>query len=1298
MKKFIIICFLILLFAGLFLFLRSEYISSIITPVIVRAAKSGANIDIKIERTYISLFPPGIGLYNLECHIPSVGDVSAERISAEISVLRLLYGRIYFKNILVESPHLILKLPEVEKKVEKTEEKKQISELPPIVIRNFNLRNGTLSFRTADLKLDIERFSIKVDADLRAMSFDSEMDLNGIDLWQGEKLYSISSFVTGLEYREKNLRILRMDIVSEGNEISVEGNVKNLLPDSKPSVELNLKGELDATSFRKYLASFPEMKGSISLEMDINGNVPDLNYKGKLNYQDSGIEGLSFGNVRTDFSGNMKEVRFYNTDIAVAEGRINANGKIFFGKKQGMNVTATISAVSFAQLLDNLTLHNSHVDSTVDGKVALRGDFSPFKLEGDVDMTFKNFRIMDAPYISESGRTVFSIRADTRVISPILIDDKKVELNGVLLYADGNRILTNVYLWYDNLMRIEYSSEHFPLSLVFPVDNFDMRGTAKLEGTVEGEYSNPVIKGRVKLSDAALMFFNLGNVEGEIEFYDMVMQLREMIIYKDDMNVYGEGEINFRSPMSMNLNADIEYADLGRLLWLVGAGEEVGRNFTGITSGYIRLKGELDNLDGDILLSMDSPSIYGIEFNSGRAEIKLNGNKVLVDELSLKGEPQFVYINGAGNYKEKWLKGDFMLSNLPIATFKSVRDLLLAGNLLTKGSLSFDKNGYSGRVDLLLDNASFAETPLGTSTIVANFNGWDVGVDGKLFGNSVVLSSKLGLNSPYKYSIEVLLNDFNIEPAVKHYLSIDNPEGVIRGTLKANGFLNNLSASGVKVIIDSIRIGRKDLYLQNDSQINIFYNDGILTLHEFRLIGDNLTLTVLGERNSRGINDFKLSGSISLGLIDVLADFITMGKGSVEVELRLTGKDSELKSYGYVNLYNGTLAFKNFPALFENIDMELSIVENMLLIDGFYTKCGDGDVGIYGGIVLSGLLPQKYKITGSIYDVRLPTILIGTDEEFPGMVSGNIRFTGPASSPLLSGELEVKDAKYTSPVNWQRKLLKIKTRRFVAKGMRTDDLKLSLQLKINIPDSIIIKNNLADLRVGGDISILGTVPDLYVSGELVLSKGTIFFQSESFRLTSGVISFKDATGISPFFDISGVTDKEDDEGQKYRITVNISGSLDDTKVNFVSDPPLSEKDILSLLRYGVRSEKIELAGATSSEIYSFGGQVLIGELMKKEEIRDILTKGFIDKVELHPYTSERGRTTTLLTLSKTFRDRFKLQYSTDVGGATQYMWASTEYSFGKYISVIGTWNNEVLNNTTNKVGNLGIDFSVHYEF
>jgi hypothetical protein len=1298
MKKYIIIGIFILFFVSLVLFLRSEYISSIITPIIVRTVKSKTDIDIKIERTYISLLPLGIGFYNLRCSIPSVGDIKAARVSAGISVIRLLYGKIYIKNILIDTPEISLELPQVKSKGEKAGKESKIPELPPVSIKNFNLRNGSLSLKGSEFALNIDKFSIRFDADLRAMDFDTELNLKGVNLSLNKNTYNVSSFVSILGFKQNTLKIFKLNMLSEGNEISIAGDVKNILSDSTPILNLKLQGELDASSFRKYLADLPRMKGKIELTTNLRGNLHDLNYQGKLFYNTSGLEELSFGNVRTDFSGNTKELRFYNTEIDLAGGKINADGKLILLGKPGIKVNATLSELSFAKLLDNLTLHNSHVDSEVTGRVSLEGNFAPFKLEGNVDIIFKKFQIMESSYISKSNRTIFSIHADTRVVSPILIDDRKVELSGATIYADGNNISANVHLGYDDFMKIEYSSAHFPLSLVFPIADFDMRGVAELNGTVEGKYSNPEISGKMKLSDAGLMFFNLGNVEGEIEFYDMVMSLNNMTIYADDMNVYGNGKIDFHNPMSMELDTDIEYADLGRLLWLLGAGEGVRRDFTGATSGKIKLSGAIEKLDGQITLTMESPSIYGIEFNSGTADIELKDNKVVLNELNLKGEPQFIYITGLGDYKEKWLKGDFILSNLPLSTFKSIKNLPVSGYVLTKGNLSFDKNGYSGRIDMLLDNLSFAEMPVGKSSIVAKFNGWEMTINGNLFGDSVLLSSALMLRAPYQYSMEMLLNDWNLEPVVKYYLSISQPEGNIKGVVKSSGFLNDLSRAEAKMTVDSLRIGKKDLYFKNDTQINIFYNNGIITVHKFRLTGDNLTLLVSGERSSKGINDFKISGSISLKLLDALADFITVGKGNAEIELRVTGPDSELKSYGYLNLYNGTLGFKNFPGLFENIDTELTLIENMLLIDGFYARCGGGDVGISGGIMLSGLLPQKYKISGSIYDVYLPTILIGTDEEFPGKVSGGIQFTGPASTPLLSGELTLKEAKYTSNVNWQTKVLKIRTRKFVAKGIRKEGTKLTMQLHINIPDSITIKNNLADLTVGGELSILGTIPDIYILGELVLSKGAIFFQSESFKLTSGVISFKDTTGISPFFDISGVTDKEDEEGQKYRITVNISGSLDDTKINFVSDPPLSEKDVLSMLRYGVRSDKIELAGATSSEIYSFGGQVLIGELMNKEEVKDILSKGFIDKVELHPYTSERGRTTTLLTLSKTFKDRFKLKYSTDVGGATQYMWAVTEYSFGKYISVIGTWDNEVLDNTTNKVGNLGVDFSVHYEF
>lgn len=1265
------------------------------TPLIIKNIKDRTGIDIQIGKVYFNLIRTGVDIYNVNARVPSYGEIKADRISAGISIIKLLFGEIYIKYFYIESPVLVLVIPEkIEDKDGKGEGK---TVPPPLLIKNLKIRDGSIELHSKDLALFVENYSLDLNADLKHLKFYTGLNLRGLRAVVKKQGFYISSIEGNLRFEKGDLKILGLKVESEGNQVSLSGDVKSALLEKERVLGIKIDGNLKASSFRKYIPDFPKMRGDIGFAMNIKGRLDDIKYSGMINYSSSGLMDFSFGDIKSDFSGDLKELNFTNTEIRIAHGRILADGKVTLGRTPGMKVRASLEGISFAELLDNLTVHNSHVDSMLSGTATLEGLFSPFKLTGNADIVFNNFRIMKKAYTAKENRDVFLIRADARVLTPILIDDKKVELNLAKVYAGESRITAGVHLGFDNRMRIDYESDHFELPLVFPIAEFNMKGLAKLAGVVEGEYSNPVIRGNVNISDAGMMFFNLGNVNGEIEFYDMVLSFKNMAIFTDKMSVSGEGQIDFRNQVSMNLNSEIEYAELGGLLWLLGLSSDASENFSGGTTGVIKLNGAVESLAGEIKLDIDSPSVFGIEFGSGQADIKLSNNKVMVNEFTLKGSPQFIYATGTGDYKKNWVEGEFILSNLPLQGIKNLEGLPVLGFLNTRGEVSFSEDGFSGRISILLDGTNFAESRIPDSTIDITLKGWEMDLKGSILGSAEV-SSRVKLKVPYEYSFKIDINELDIKPFVKHYLTISQPTGSISGKLTSRGNLSELEKSLTEVVITSIAVGEKNLYFVNDSPIEVYYNAGQLLIPEFQLSGDNLKLKFAGERDIKGFNNFTLKGDVSLALLNGIFDFLTVGMGSAGVKIRISGPDNELKTYGYLNIYDGTLAFKNFPVIFENIETEITIYENMLIIDGFYARCGGGDIGIYGGITLSGFYPLRYNLTGNIFDVRLPTLLFGTDEELPGKVSGFIQFTGTGDSPLLSGKLKVNEASYTSNVNWQTKLLKIKTRKLMSKGMRSEGVKLSMKIDIEIPDSITVKNNLADLRIGGNLSILGTIPNIYILGDLQLNKGKIYFQSEEFSLTSGLFSFKDPTGISPYFDISGVTEKEDESGQKYRIMLNISGTIEDTKVSFTSDPPLSEKDILSLLRYGVTSGKLELVGATSSEMYSFGGQVLIGELMKKEELRDILSSGIIDKIELHPYTSERGRTTTLLTLSKTFKDRFRLRYSTDVGGATQFMWASTEYSFGKYVSVIGTWDNEVLDNTTNKVGNLGIDFSIHYEF
>lgn len=1284
----------IIIFTALALFLRSSFFSSLVTPFVIKTVKGKTGLDLEIERTYVSLFPPRVGVDNLKCAIPSIGVVRVRKLSAGVSIVKFFIKKIELKNILIDSPEILLKVPDQEK----SEKKKDTSPPPvvlPVLIHNMNIKNGRVSVEFSGSVIDVKSINLNLYADLSKPRFDTKLTLKDINLKIGKQLADISMLRSEFHYSPGLLKFDTIEVVLDENKLTVSGEVSN--PETKPDLNLKAGGLLFAGSLHRYSKDFPEFKGKVEFTSAIKGTLENLTYSGNLHISGAGLGELYFGNVATEFSGDLNQVRFHNTAVELAGGKIQTEGAVFLKGKPGIKVFAKISDISFAPLLDSFTLHDSHVDALIDGEAMLSGSFSPFELAGKVDITFKNFRIMESSYTSIVNKDIFNIRADTRIVSPIVIDTHKVELSSAVLYAGDDTISADVYLGYDNFMKISYKARHFPLSLVFPIADFNMKGFSEIEGIVEGEYSNPLIKGKVRISESGMMFFNFGDVEGDVEFYDMVLRLDNLNIYADDLNVSGNCKVDFHNPMSISLDANIEYAELGKLVWLLGLDASIANNFTGVTTGNISLKGSIDDLSGDISVMMESISIYGINFDSGNAEITLSGNNVNINELSLKGSPQFVYLTGTGNYREKTVRGEFIFSNLQLSQISDFKDLPVSGNLLSKGRVFYSPNGFGGAVDLLLEDLVFAGGDLGSSSISAELDGWAIKIGGELFNKGAWISSTLFLRSPYKYSLELKINDLVFDSLVKYYLAVQRPVGIITGLVKADGYLNELKRSIAEIKIESLKIGEKNHYLENITPIRVFYNTGAVELPEFHLTGDGRTLKIAGKMDTKGYN-FSISGSISLALLDSLADFITIGKGDAEIKIGIAGKNSDISTAGYINIYNGTLGFKGFPAVFENIETELSLAGNMLLIDGFYAKCGGGEIGIYGGIQHAVLIPQRYKISISLFDVTLPTILFGTEEEFPGTISGTLQFTGPADSPTLSGEIKVKQASYRQNVNWQTKLLKIRTRKLSQRIARPSGFKLNMNMKISIPDSIIIKNNLADLRIGGELSVLGASPDIYLLGELVFASGVIFFQSESFTLTSGIISFKDPTGINPFFDISGVTDKVDDDGQKYRITINISGTIDDTRVSFTSDPQLSEKDIISLLRYGVRSEKIELAGATSSEVYSFGGQVLIGELMKKEELKEILSSGIVDKVELHPYTSERGRTTTLLTLSKTFKDRFRLRYSTDVGGATQFMWATTEYSFGRYVSVIGSWDNEVLDNVTNKVGNLGIDFSIHFEF
>jgi len=104
---------------------------------------------------------------------------------------------------------------------------------------------------------------------------------------------------------------------------------------------------------------------------------------------------------------------------------------------------------------------------------------------------------------------------------------------------------------------------------------------------------------------------------------------------------------------------------------------------------------------------------------------------------------------------------------------------------------------------------------------------------------------------------------------------------------------------------------------------------------------------------------------------------------------------------------------------------------------------------------------------------------------------------------------------------------------------------------------------IADLFLKGGIHVGGTLGEPKLQGTLSSRKGTISYLEKKFRLTKGLIEFKEQNGIMPTLDLEGKT-----RYKRTAITLQVTGQPTNIKAHFTSDPALSEREILLLLTLG----------------------------------------------------------------------------------------------------------------------------------
>ncbi|HWL81719.1 MAG TPA: translocation/assembly module TamB domain-containing protein [Roseomonas sp.] len=286
---------------------------------------------------------------------------------------------------------------------------------------------------------------------------------------------------------------------------------------------------------------------------------------------------------------------------------------------------------------------------------------------------------------------------------------------------------------------------------------------------------------------------------------------------------------------------------------------------------------------------------------------------------------------------------------------------------------------------------------------------------------------------------------------------------------------------------------------------------------------------------------------------------------------------------GAVTLANGEVRNPLYGLRLTNIAGRVRAEGDRLLVENVVARAGSGRITIQGTAQpFAPGIPADISITA-----RDATPL--QSELVTALMNADLRFTGPVqTSPALGGTVRLQRVAITIPQSLPGggvpTLGDVRERgaaapKPTAPGPAAPPV--ALNVKVEAPQSILVRGRGLDAELGGSLTIGGTAAAPQPDGAFTLRRGTFQLLDRRLNFSSGSLTF-DGT-MTPRLDFTATT-----TAQSVSITVVISGPANDPKITFSSSPELPQDEILARLLFNRPLNKLspfeiaQLAGGAAS--------------------------------------------------------------------------------------------------------------------
>lgn len=712
-----------------------------------------------------------------------------------------------------------------------------------------------------------------------------------------------------------------------------------------------------------------------------------------------------------------------------------------------------------------------------------------------------------------------------------------------------------------------------------------LKGTTDGSFNIFGTYEDFKISANLKFQDLYYEEIPFGNGEGTIEIYKENLEFKNIFFSYKEGTLEGSGNLKngidfshtrWSFPLPFNLSLD----GSGKLLFEPSF----------FVFGNVE-KAELDFFSFDELKFL----------------YDYNGNILNIKKMEGK--------KGSGIFKLEGVLENNFIFNANISDFPIFDDI----------NISAEIKGSFGENIRLFANGELKYEKLKLFPI--SFNGsldkenLEIEMENKNYLKIKCLGFfRNDLNFSIKSNLELLNLSFISG------LDLENP---IKGGANLSGNLKDINSLKGNLKIEPFNLIYKENNFQILKGITAEIKNGNITTEETAIFHKLAYLELKGQCDFFKKLKLKIKGNADFGdeIVNYFVpQFAYDGMASLDFSIE---KTKELKLDGSLNISGYKLSYLPLNFILLNPKGRISIKENKIKIENFEGNSGDGVFSMYGEIILGkNLYPERITLDGESKNLKVSYI-----QGFTMYLNGKANFFWTEKSKQITGKLTLTKGNFIKEFNLLSELQKIISAEKAEAKFKNFPL-INLNLNIDVPNSLKVKNQFLNLICTGKIQILGDISNPIILGNLeTLPKSEIYFNGVLYKIEYAKVLMSNPTSFDPLIEMEATSNI-----RSYLIHLKIKGTLSHLTPQFSSEPYLPEADIISLLATGK-------VASQESGTWLSGASLLISQQISEELSKRSSSIFGLDRIRIEPVFGQTNITTARITALKQISPNCTLSYT-----------------------------------------------------